>query len=219
MPVPSLDPQTTAHHIAKQRRYPDFATLVEAHISADERSRDILQIRCGYDPGRNHRRIGVFIGANPSAADPSGSDATVNKVLRALCSGDVLGWSACNEVLIVNLSPLRATWASEAVAALDEPGAIAESLEKNVVAMKALDDAIQSGIYRPVIWPGWGDCLKHHTSTLAAPFVDMLRGREVIHLPPLKSGQPGHPCRAPLSGLRRSVLWPVQPPNSQHTEK
>lgn len=190
-------------HIAKRRDYPPFVTLVEAHTSTDMRYRDILRLNCGWQPGVNHRRLGIFIGANPSAANGAGSDLTINKVLRTFC-----GEFACNDVYILNLSPLRATLAAEAVATLNDPEAVTESIERNPAAMTLLHEAIKEGVFLPVIWVGWGDCLKRHTSALARPFKELLEGREVLHLPLLKNGEPGHPCRADLKTLRRSVLWP-----------
>lgn len=195
-------------YIAKRRDYPPFVTSVEAHTSTDGRYRDILRLNCGWQPGVNHRRLGIFIGANPSAADVDKSDATINKVANELCASPGPLWGNCNELLVVNLSPLRATYSAEAVSMLDDPAMLAESLDKSGVAWGAIKAALEQGIYKPVIWVGWGDCLKHHTRALSAPFKELLEGREVLHLPLLKNGEPGHPCRADLKTLRRSVLWP-----------
>ena len=195
-------------HIAKRRDYPLFVTSVEAHTSPDGRYRDILRLNCGRQPGRTHRRLGIFIGANPSAADMDKSDATINKVANELCASPGPLWGDCNELLVVNLSPLRATYSAEAVSMLDDPAMLTDSLEKCGAAWGAIKAALGQGIYKPVIWVGWGDCLKRHTRALSAPFKNLLEGREVLHLPLLKNGEPGHPCRADLKTLRRSVLWP-----------
>lgn len=206
-------------HIARHIRYPDFVTSVQSSSpDGSEHYRDILTIRCGWKPGQNHRRTCVLIGANPSAAAKAGSDMTINAVLRATCAPlGPLGldaprhpWEGCNELIVINLSPLRATYAAECISALNDPFMMDTSVFANGDAVQALKEVLE-GVLHPVVWPAWGDCLKRHTRALAAPFKELLEGCEVLHLPLLKNGEPGHPCRADLKTLRRSVLWPKPP--------
>lgn len=202
-------------HIARHIRYPDFVTSVESSSpDGTERYRDVLTIRRARLPGEEWRRTCVFIGANPSAAAKAGSDMTINAVLRATCAPIQHDearhpWEGCNELIVLNLSPIRATRAAECIAALNDPANMEISSLFNGDAIQALKEVLE-GVLHPVIWPAWGDCLKRHTPALSAPFVELLRGREVLHLPPVRSGAPGHPCRAPRlsAAVKRSILWP-----------
>jgi hypothetical protein len=206
-------------HIAKRRDYPPFVTSVESSSpDGSANYRDMLTIRRARLPAEEWRRTCVFIGANPSAAGKAGSDMTINAVLRTTCAPlGPLGldaprhpWEGCNELIVINLSPLRATHAAECIAALNDPFMMDTSVFANENAVQALKEVLE-GVLHPVIWVGWGDCLKRHASALSRPFKELLEGREVLHLPLLKNGEPGHPCRAELKTLRRSVLWPKPP--------
>lgn len=194
-------------HLARRRDYPEFVQTATAttHEEGGASFRTILHVTVKPAFWQS-RKVGVFIGANPSRALDDGSDATVNKVLRWLFMQD------CSEMYVFNLSPYRATNAADAVRWLSEPGNLALSDRVNEAAHAKLDELLRADV-PPVILVGWGDCLKRHTAEFVWPYLplnqpltvgQLIAGHEqplIHHLPLTKAGNPGHPARVPLVNL------------------
>lgn len=155
-----------------------------------------LAPRLGSDPAR----IVVFVMLNPSTADHTLDDPTIR---RCLGFADRQG---CGELIVVNLSPFRATDPTELVG-LTEPARV---LERNTVAIRsAVRAAAGSG---GLVVAAWGAQVSGRLAGLAGrvdEFAALLRRLrvEAVCLGVTQSGDPRHPLY--VRGDAPLIPWPV----------
>ena len=163
-------------------------------MNSSKITRRLLEYPSGLEPDHSvpveyagHRfvlgRVGknplIAICMNPSAANLTSSDSTVNKVAKASVDLGYRGW------FIVNIYPERATKA-QAMDPLEE-----ELINQNVAAIRRL--LREYGVKE--VWGAWGE-LKH--PNLTAGLKDLLEmltkeGIKVFAFHVNKSGNPKHP--------------------------
>jgi hypothetical protein len=157
-----------------------------------------LAPRLGADPPR----VAVFVMLNPSTADQSADDPTIR---RCLGFADRHG---CGELVVVNLSPVRATDPAELIDRY-EP---AKVLDRNTVAIRsAIRLAADSGGLVVAAWGAQVHGPLERLDAQVAVFKQLLRALRVsaVCLGVTQSGAPRHPLY--VRGDAPLIPWPVVP--------